>query len=131
MDAFKNVGQVVSYFESRKKSYVRWYHISTWVIVGISFAVTICGLFRWPLVSACLGALSACAIALEKAYSVGDKRALYKYAEGEGRALEWEYTQATSEATRAHIEKRVRELLVSVSRFDSQQIARGTDSAGP
>lgn len=129
MDAIKNVGQVVNYFGARKRVYVRLYIFSTTVIVGISLLITICGALGWPLVSACLGAFSACAISLEKAFSLSDKRALYKYAEGEGRALEWEYTQAASDEARVHIEKRLRELLLSVSRFDSQQVARGLVSA--
>src|SRR5579859_2974250 len=112
MDAIQNVGQVANYFETRKKVYVRWHIVSTTVIVGMSLLITIAGAFGWPLVSACLGAFSACAISLEKAFSLGDKRALYKYASGEGRALEWEHSRAASEEARAQVEKRIRELLV-------------------
>jgi hypothetical protein len=123
MDAIEKPEDLVRHLEYRKKVYVRWYIAMTLVTIGVSMLITIFGALQWPTLAACLGAFSAFLLGAEKAFSVGDKRAMYKFLAGEARILEWQYREATSDESRAKIKEKLMELLATSCRFDSREKA--------
>jgi hypothetical protein len=112
METSTTLRQAIEYFESRKDVYARCYFVSTVLTIGLSLLVTISGILQWKLVAPCLGAALTAIIAIERAFSFGDKLAFYKQILGEAQTLEWDVQPDDSETTRAGEKKRLKELWI-------------------
>lgn len=107
----EQVQLVADHFEDRRSRNRSYEVCLTILAIALSSMVTVSGVMRWsPEVTGCLGAALSALLVADRFFVFGEKSSFYKTLSAEANNLLLDWDEATCDADRLDVRKRLKEL---------------------